>query len=719
MSLQPTPPAKSGRNGALRVEEPFRIAGRLVEPSLHRITGPEGGASVEPKLMQVLLCLARSPGSVVSKEDILREVWNGTFVTDDVLTRAIGELRKVFGDSAAAPRVIETIRKSGYRLIAPVLPASPGSPDTDEKNLAARPPAVGRRRRIGAVLIGAALVLLAAGVMLLSRRPAPAGPVRIRPLTSSPGNERDPAVSPDGTRVAYAWNGGEGERYSLYVKLLDGGAALRLTGEKGAEDRAPAWSPDGQRIAFTRATESGCEMLVVASLGGGERRLAPCGDKEYRRLAWSPDGRWLAVPRRNASSQLFLELVSLETRERRAITHPPPQILGDTSPAFSPDGATLAFSRNISDGTGDLYRVSVSGGEPQRLTFDNRDTFGLDWSSDGKSVLFSSSRAGIYSLWRVPASGGEPTWLAGGGTKMKHPSSARAKNVIAFENWTYEVNLWRAPSGSGRTLPADAPRRLTQTADQWNFDPHVSPDGTRIAFVSTRSGSEEIWLEGADGEKPTPLTAFDGARLETPRWSPDGKRLVFSVRLKGWANLYTVDATGGSVERLTSEAADAVAPSWSRDGRSIYFASRRGGSWQIWKLGLSGRSLTGVTLEGGYSSRESPDGRWLYFTRADVPGIWRQPVEGGPASRIVDSLAPEDWANWEIGAAGLYFRELCAAHRDPALVFLPFGENAPRHVAELTEQVWPGFSVAGDGSWIVYPRADRHSCEIRLIENAP
>src|SRR6185295_2598288 len=152
--------------------------------------------------------------------------------------------------------------------------------------------------------------------------------------------------------------------------------------------------------------------------------------------------------------------------------------------------------------------------------------------------------------------------------------------------------------------PAEAARRLTQTADQWNFEPHVSPDGTRVAFVSTRSGSEEIWLEGADGAKPAPLTAFGGARLETPRWSPDGKRLVFSVRVKGLANLYAVDAAGGSVERLTSETSDAVAPSWSRDGRSIHFASRRGGSWQVWRLALADRTLTGVTSEGGYSSRE-------------------------------------------------------------------------------------------------------------------
>jgi hypothetical protein len=75
MSLQPIPPAASGRESAHRVGEPLRIAGRLVEPSLHRITGPEAVTTVEPKLMQVLLCLARAPGSVVSKEEILREVY--------------------------------------------------------------------------------------------------------------------------------------------------------------------------------------------------------------------------------------------------------------------------------------------------------------------------------------------------------------------------------------------------------------------------------------------------------------------------------------------------------------------------------------------------------------------------------------------------------------------------------------------------------------------
>lgn len=170
MSHQPTPPVSNGRDRASRVEEPLRIAGRLVEPSLNRIAGPEGAVSVEPKLMQVLLCLARAPGSVVSKKEILREVWNGTFVTDDVLTRAVVELRKVFGDSAAAPRVIETIRKSGYRLIAPVLPGSEAGAVADQTAPFTRVPVFAPGRRVGAVLIGAAVAILVAWVSVHVRR---------------------------------------------------------------------------------------------------------------------------------------------------------------------------------------------------------------------------------------------------------------------------------------------------------------------------------------------------------------------------------------------------------------------------------------------------------------------------------------------------------------------------------------------------------------------
>lgn len=709
MSVEPQEPLA----GNPRPNADFRIGDRVVQPEVNRVQTPSETLQLEPKIMHVLRCLAARPGEVVSKERLFAEVWEGTYVSEDVLTRAVGELRRVFEDSAATPRVIETIRKTGYRLLIHPEPVEQPPPGL-------APPSTGwrasRRWKIGgAVVLGVAIAT--AIIYWSARRAAQAGPpMRIRPLTSLPGNQRDPAISPDGTRVAFVWNGGSGDAYSLYVQLVDSETALRLTKEAGVEDRVPAWSPDGQKIAFTRSTAAGCRILVVHALGGAEQALAPCGDPDYRRLAWSPDGAWLAFARRNPASPLSIELLSLGTGQRRTLTHPPAGILGDSSPAFSPDGHRLAFVRNLTDSVNDLYTIRLDGSDPRRLTFDNRDTMGLDWSTDGKSLVFSSSRAGIYSLWRVSAwgggSGSEPSFVAGGGVKIKHPSSARGRDTVAFENWLYELNLWRVSTDGGA-----APRSLTQTADQWNFEPAVSPDGARIAFVSTRSGSDEIWIAGSGGETARRLTSFGGARLEAPRWSPDGRSIVFSARRPAQAELWTVEAEDAMLRQLSPGPGDSLAPSWSRDGRSIYFASRRTGSWEIWKLAVAGGLARRVTSGGGYCARESPDGRSIYFTKADASGIWRQPSEGGAAARVVANLAPEDWANWDVGERGIYFRELCARHPKPGVALLAFDATEPMDVAPLPEQGWSGFSVSGDGRFLVYSRVDRQSCDIRLIEN--
>src|SRR5215468_3699461 len=104
----------------VRPPRTLRVAGALVEPLLNRVTRNGKVERLEPKIMDVLLALASRPGEVVSKDELLSAVWNGTYVTEDVLTRAIGELRKLFDDDATTPHVIETIRKRGYRLVAPV-----------------------------------------------------------------------------------------------------------------------------------------------------------------------------------------------------------------------------------------------------------------------------------------------------------------------------------------------------------------------------------------------------------------------------------------------------------------------------------------------------------------------------------------------------------------------------------------------------------------------
>jgi Tol biopolymer transport system component/DNA-binding winged helix-turn-helix (wHTH) protein len=719
MSTAPQPPPPVPPRPPISVAAgDFRLSGRLVRPSLNRVVRGETTLQLEPKIMQVLVALAEKPGEVVTRERLFQDVWEGAYVTEDVLTRAVGELRRVFEDDPSRPRVIETIRKTGYRLLAApeAVGAVPGTALPPHPDPLPRRGGEGRSARIA---IASAVVLLIAGLgaraWLRSGRAAP--PMRIRPLVSAPGIERDPALSPDGTRVAFSWNGGSGEAMSIYVQLVDSGAPLRLTSAGGVEDRVPAWSADGTRVAFTRTAGGACRIFVVPALGGAERSLGPCGDSDYRRLAWSPDGAWIAFAGRDASSALRIELLSPESLERRPLTRPPAGILGDSSPAFSPDGATVVFTRNLTGGVTDLYRVPAAGGEPVRLTFDDRDTMGSDWSADGKSVVFSSSRAGMYSLWRVPAEGGEPGWIAGGGMKMKHPSTSRARERIAYENWLYQVDLWRVPLAGGGAASAVAP-----TTDEWSFHPDISPDGSRVAFVSTRSGEQDVWVAGTSGQAARRVTSLTNARVETPRWSPDGHRLVFAARLGGGRSaVWLVDAQGGPARRLNSGRSDAVAPSWSRDGKSVYFGARPegGGPWQVWKLPLFGGSIAAAAGPGSYAAKESRDGRFLYSTRAEEPGIWRQPAgsPGAPAERVVDALAPEDWADWEPGARGVYYKAPAADRRGSAVAFSGVGAAHPVEVAKLADPGWSGLAVSPDETFLLYARVDRHACDIRVIDN--
>src|SRR5437899_1336585 len=120
-------PRKGGSAGGA-VNGDFRIGAWLIEPTLNRISRDGASRHLEPKVMAVLVCLTRAKNAVVSKQQLIDEVWQETFVTDDVLTRSISELRRVFDDDAKESQVIQTIHRQGYRLIAPITWTSPEQP---------------------------------------------------------------------------------------------------------------------------------------------------------------------------------------------------------------------------------------------------------------------------------------------------------------------------------------------------------------------------------------------------------------------------------------------------------------------------------------------------------------------------------------------------------------------------------------------------------------
>jgi Tol biopolymer transport system component/tRNA A-37 threonylcarbamoyl transferase component Bud32 len=560
-----------------------------------------------------------------------------------------------------------------------------------------------------------------------AKAPLPAASARIIPFTTFPGAANQPAFSPDGNQIAFAWDGGNGENLDLYIKLIGAGTPLRLTTDP-AEDISPVWSPDGRYLAFIRRSASENGVFIIPALGGAERKLGQTEPSVSRqawpqcRLSWSPDGKFLALADRASPQERYgIFLLSVEDGGKQRLTSPP-ESFADNFPAFSPDGQTLAFIRSSGFSSEDLYLISTHGGNLRRLTTDERRMLSVVWTADGREIVFSSNRGGGFSLWRVAVSGGTPEQMAVTGLNAYSPAISRQGNRLAYNVSFIDSNIWRLdrssvnPQAAGRQ---NLPTKLISSTRQ-DHSPQFSPDGKRIVFVSDRSGSDEIWVCESVGSNPAQLTFLEGTVGGSPRWSPDGQQIVFDARPAGNSDIYVISTEGGKPRALTLEPSHDVMPSWSRDGRWIYFCSNRSGDFQTWKVPAAGGPAVQVTKQGGFEAFESPGSELLYYTKGrGRGGIWQMPVAGGEERQVPELLDAGYWRYWAVLDDGIYFVAPVATAR-PAIKFFNFATRRVMQLGVLDGdplQGPSGFTVSPDGRWVLYAQADQSISDIMLVEN--
>jgi len=559
-------------------------------------------------------------------------------------------------------------------------------------------------------------------------------PLRAVPLTSLSGWEWYPALSPDGSQLAFSWNERGGvilRNQDIYVQLIGAGTPLRLTTDP-ADDESPAWSPDGHHIAFLRCLGSEQGIFTVPALGGPERKLQAiaclpagmvAGMEDGHNLDWSGDGKLLVFPDQTSADGFSIFLLSTETLEKRRLTFPPQEHQFDWTPRFSPDGRSVAFTRAGGTTKPGLFIVPVAGGEPRRLTLGEGWTRGAPgghaWTSDGSGIVVSGP--GIWwasrdaSLWKVPAKGGVLEPLGVGEGNASQPSISRRGNRLAFVQTAIDSDTWEIGI-SGSTSGGHSPRKIIASSRR-DDGPQLSPDGNKIAFESARSASNEIWICDRDGTNALQLTFF-GATSGTPRWSPDGRSIAFDSDKEGQLDIYAVGVAGGLPRRLTAEASDEVVPSWSGDGQWIYFGSNQTGGFQVWKVPVEGGPALQVTKNGGFAAFESPDGSRLYYAKFDAPGIWEVPLNGGEEQPVHDLPPTGYWGYWDIGRRGLYFVNPEAKPRSTIELF-DLATRRVTRIAEMEREPQPltsGFSVARDERAILYSQWEQDGSDIMLVE---
>jgi Tol biopolymer transport system component len=242
----------------------------------------------------------------------------------------------------------------------------------------------------------------------------------------------------------------------------------------------------------------------------------------------------------------------------------------------------------------------------------------------------------------------------------------------------------------------------------------VSPDGNRIVFSWERSGSREIWASDSGGIKPVCLTSL-GSHSASPSWSPDGRWIAFDSTARGNWDILLVGAGGGPSRAITNQAGEDVRPGWSADGRWIYFGSDRTGTMQIWKTPLEGGEPRQVTRNGGYEAVESADGKFVYYTRRGVSGLWRIPAAGGPEVLFLPELQWENLRNWALAGANLYF--LSAEGQGASLNLLDLRSSQRKALAAVDSAFIAnsGISLSPDRKWFTYVRQDERETDIALV----
>jgi Tol biopolymer transport system component/tRNA A-37 threonylcarbamoyl transferase component Bud32 len=579
------------------------------------------------------------------------------------------------------------------------------------------------QRNKATVAVGGFALLLGTMLMLAWRdhlQPAlnRTEPSSLTPLTSFPGDETQPAFSPDGSKVAFVWAGENGENSDIYIKPVRGPGLERIT-TNAAEDVSPTWSPDGRQIAWLRVTESDTAIFVAAAQPGAvhgritslfPNRIEAVG----RHLDWSPDGKYLAAgDRRSLNDPFAIMLVEVGTGHKIQFSTPSSGTVGDSNPAFSPDGTELAFIRAVSSGVDDIFVKSLAGGEARRITSDKRYIISLGWSADGKSILFSSNRAGSHTLWRVAVTGGTPQRVLNVGNNASDPVLSRDGRLLAYAQFYVDANIWEMNLNTGGT------RKLIFST-QYDSSPQYSPDGTKVAFRSSRSGPHEIWISSSDGTGAFQLTKFGNSLTGTPRWSPNNRQVAFDSRPEGQPDIFVIDADGSNLRRITNEPAEDVVPSWSLDGKYVYFSSNRGGAWQVWRSPVGSGAAEQVTRDGGFAAFESPDRRYLYYAKGrSAPGLWRSRLDGSGAELVLEGLKPALWGYWGVSDRGIIFadRETAASY---ALFLLPYGRRDPVRLGGLDKPIIPadsGLAVSPDGSRVLFSQVDQSGSDILIVEN--
>jgi serine/threonine protein kinase len=455
--------------------------------------------------------------------------------------------------------------------------------DLDKQPIPAKPRPTSKRRWFLGIAAAILMVLIVLAAVRLSTSPKPpndfpkpAAKVSVSQLTDKPGIEGEPTISPDGRFVAYISDAAGNA--DIYLRRVGGDRPINLTADSKHDERWPAFSPDGEKIAYM-SMENPPGLYVMGATGEAQRKLA---DNAFN-PCWSHDGKeifyatkMINMPYERAGISTIWS-IEVESGKRRQVTQD-----DAVQPNASPNGHRIAYWNLRSGGQRDIWTIGVDGKNPVAVTNDRPTDYNPVWSPSGDYLYFLSDRSGTLNLWRVPIdekSGqvrGAIEQLTSGSANMYDLAISKS-GLIAYNNIDLNSTLNRVGFNAEAEELIGEPIEIMSSSRAMNHL-HVSPDGSLLTYNT--SPNDNIAIIGRDG-KNRRLLIEDHNIDRRPRFSPDGKQVAFCSNRSGKYDIWLVNIDGTGKRRLTDTNQHAIVNVWSPDGKRIAVANLNRGTFLI------------------------------------------------------------------------------------------------------------------------------------------
>ncbi|MCC7306348.1 MAG: winged helix-turn-helix domain-containing protein [Acidobacteria bacterium] len=615
------------------------------------------------KPLETLIFLVEKHGQVAEKREILDAVWKDTFVTEDVLVQAVKELRRVLGDDKAAPRFIQTVPRQGYRFIAdtsvelPFTTADSG----DRASLSLVPVRAEQKWLVSPRLLVTALLVIAVVVGLfwffrpIGSDPNPQLPTTVATHSISHLQTGEfpvgkPAFSPDGKLILYVGSSRETSGYGdLFVMPASGGDSLQITKRVSPSGDLPVFTADGSHIVFSRPRggegESRLLDLYIVPSSGGEMRLYL---PEASGAGYSHDGNFVAYTKHLPSHKALRVSSTDNLAEYKEVA------TGAFTPRWSPDGRWLSFTTSDPNGgVGDIWVVETSTlTGASNLTNDPQQIYGLTWTPNSQSIIFSSKRTGPDLLWMISANGGPLRQIITNVGESSAPSIGPDADLLIFQNVRVLSDL--RLSGLDQTSEA----RLI-THGEFHRWPKLSPSAKKAVSV-TRYPDFGDHLYLTDLESGVSARLGDGT-ASYPCWADEDNVAYIARPSDGkTTHIYVLNIGSGVKTPLTQFSEPAAWLAMHPSKRKLAVVLTGSDLRQRIVVRHLDSNHDETVVEGGeYSSLQwLPDGSALLWSgpaQASAPssdGIWICEM----APKQVHRLAPDGYAPvWGTRSKSIYF----------------------------------------------------------------